>query len=261
MSRFHPRAYNTSMPEQSRPQFPSKDDFDKICAGYHKACDAICATLSSTSTNGPLQQTLIAFQQRMLHGITTLRYLDRVPDSRRDSAVVLRALYDLHLQILYILCDAVKRVDDYRAYMAVEQFEWVQLIKTSNAALAQRIRARADFAPAAAEREADYNKIKHRFLAKSGEKCWPHWYKGKLDDLAKEVGRLDEYKLVQKILSQIVHGSAIAIARPLMIPDPAFVHDGWIITTRVLDAIAKYLNVTVEDEHLPFIEQARTSIY
>lgn len=240
---------------------PSPEIIAEGLARFERTANVICAKLVECGCQGDVQQTLIAFQHRMLHGITSLRYLDRFADGKRDSALVLRGMYDLHLQILFLLTDFAQHVADYRDFTIVEQYELIELFQRSTTSLASRVRQRSDFAKAVVERRADYEAVKHRFLTSRGTRCREHWYRGTLADLADRVGLRDEYTLMQRFLSQVVHSSPIAIVRPLMIPDPAFVHDGWVLTLRVLGTISRHQGIALSPEDDALIAHARNSLF
>jgi len=228
---------------------------------YHTVAMSICAKLEAAGTTGDTLQTIIAIQNRMIHAVDAVQLLDRLEDSRSDQALLLRGMYDLHIQTLFLLSDPATNVPDYLDFMRVEQFEWGELLTSSKTVLAKNIMAQSAIGQAISDRTADYNAVKHRFLTNSGKKCRPHWYKGTLADLADKVNRREEYDIMQKILSQVVHSSSIAMTRPLMIPDMAFIHDAWIVTLRVLGAMAACLKITLDARESAMVKSVNGSIF
>src|ERR1700691_4213063 len=88
---------------------------------YQQVTTGLVHRLPEAKPNG-VDRIFKLMQKRMVEIINSLHVLERVAEHEhyRDSAVLLRTAYDLHIQFLYILTDPVKLSVLYNNFQAVE---------------------------------------------------------------------------------------------------------------------------------------------
>ncbi len=201
----------------------------------------------------PTRKALEPFQNRIRCALDSLRTLhgNARHDFRPDGMTLLRAMYDAHLQALYILAD--QKEADARAQLFID-FRWIEqrrmqeLLERNPTRFAKTLFESPKRAEGEAVREANYQKLRLKYLTKKG-KDRADWYPGTLRELAEAVGLESEYEILQRLLSGAVHSSPSAL-----LVGPAFSDAehvllvGWRIMFRVLGRIAEHHGVELTDE-------------
>jgi hypothetical protein len=82
-----------------------------------------------------------------------------------------------------------------------------------------------------------------------------------LDTPATAVNRIDEYRIVTRLLNQVVHGSFTAVNHKVMYADEAYLHDTLVITVRVMAGFAQLLGITFTTEEMNVIGTANADLY
>lgn len=235
------------MPNTTR-QVPSKDEFAKNLALYRKYTTTVLEKLAAFKKRDETDECLSTIQTRMLRGLDSIQALDAqtTHDRLADATAILRAIYDLHLQCLYILKDPTQFASDFVDYAWVERFELSQIMVQRPQYIAWWQQIPEFHTKLMPDLQNQYNAVRHRFLAKNGKNCRRHWYKGTLADLAQKVGYPDEYEVMQRILSAAVHSNpTVLTAFPGVSPE-IVVHDAWIFTLRVVGRIATYMGIPLD---------------
>jgi hypothetical protein len=216
-----------------------------------------------TSTTRALEP----FKNRLNCALESLTALDRFAkhDWRPDGMTLLRAMYDAHLQALYILQDPTKA--DERAQLFLD-FRWIEqrriqkIIEGNPTRLAQKLLQSPKRAEGEAEREANYQKLRPRFLTKDGKKDRGDWYPGTLRDIAVAVGLESEYEIIQKDLSGAVHSTpTLLLGGPSLSKPEHLLLLGWKLMYRVLGRIAAHHGVPLGRKHEEIIRDAMNNIY
>lgn len=215
----------------------------------------------------PTTRALEPFQKRISGAVDTLTALHRFAknDWRADGLTLLRAMYDAHLQVLYILQDSAQA--DERAQLFLD-FRWIEqramqkIIAGNSTRLAKKLMQSPKRLEGEAEREANYQKLRPKFLTRDGKKDRGDWYPGTLRDLARAVGLESEYEILQKDLSGSVHSTPTALlAGPSFSESEHLLLLGWKLMFRVLGRIAAHHGVPLAKEHEEIVRDAMSNIY
>ena len=234
---------------------------------FRRVGSSLCQKLNTVGgdPDNSVDRAFHLMQIRMVNAMNSLELLDKeakkIKDgSFNDAAIVLRSMYDLHLQFLYILKDPVVRSRNYMNFAAVDSYRLLEAF-TKHPSNAHNALKQFDLPAMKARVEADYNRVKNDFLTVDQKKVRPDWYVGKLDGIAHEAGYDAEYAIMQKILSNIIHSGSMSLTTGLVVPQYSVLHDGWMIMIRVVGGIAKYLNVRFDELELSIYDQSLQSIY
>jgi hypothetical protein len=215
----------------------------------------------------PTTRALDPFQKRISGAVDTLTALHRFAknDWRADGMTLLRAIYDAHLQVLYILEDPAKA--DERAQLFLD-FRWIeqramqQIIEHNPTRLAKKLMQSPKRLEGAVELDANYQKLRPHFLTKNGKKDRGQWYPGTLRELAVAVGLESEYEIIQKDLSGSVHSSPTALlAGPTFSNPEHLLLLAWKLMFRVLGRTAAHHHVPLEKHHEKMVRDAMSNIY
>ena len=183
---------------------------------------------------------------RMIEGVNSMSALERLATHNhyRDTAILLRALYDLHIQFLYLLTDPPTLSLLYLNYNNVELFNHFQTFNDNDSIVGKRMKADPNWPQLKARVTAGYMQVKaaYEYTRKGKVVVRKHWHEGQLDVLATRVNREAEYRVMHKVLSGIVHSSAASL-RLDFLPDHSLYLDGWRFAIRVVGGMAKYLGV------------------
>jgi len=218
-------------------------------------------------TATPTTRALEPFKNRLSDTLDTLTALDRFAknDWRGDGMTLLRAMYDAHLQTLYILADPVEadeRAQLFLDYRWIEQRRMQKIIERNPTHLARTLMQSPKRFEGEAEREANYQKLRPKYLTRDGKKDRADWYPGTLRDLACAVGLESEYEILQKDLSGSVHSTPTALlAGPSFSEGEHLLLLGWKLMFRVLGRIAAHHGVALGSEHEEVIRDAMCNIY
>jgi hypothetical protein len=110
-------------------------------------------------------------QERMIQGMNTLNMMEKHSkhDHYHDALAVLRVMYDLHLQFLYILTDPVKLSVQYCNHANVEVFRHLEIYYKYPTKFANQLKQILNWDQIRKKIEADYNRVKADFLNSKGK--------------------------------------------------------------------------------------------
>ena len=185
-------------------------------------------------------------------------------DVNPDGATILRSMYDAMLQAVYILKDPAKREERAALFMDffwIEQERLIRLLDKNPTILAQQVSS----SPLRSQHEETLKenlaRIRKKYLASDG-KIRRNWYSGNLCYLASEVDLEHEYKLVQRVLSLMVHSSPFALrGGGPVIAGTHLVTDAWLLGLRVLGYIAEAAGVKLDKDEQEAIELAQKPLF
>lgn len=225
------------------------------------------AIQSHVRTESPTTRALEPFKNRITCALESLTALDRFArhDSRPDAMTLLRAMYDAHLQALYILEDPTKadeRAQLFLDFRWIEQRQMQKLFERNPTRLAQALRESPHRLARADEREANFQRLRTRYLTRDGKKERGDWYAGNLRDLARAVGLESEYEILQKDLSGAVHSTPTALlAGASFSGTDQLLLLGWKLMFRVLGRMATHHGAPLSTEHVELVQDAMGNIY
>jgi len=129
-----------------------------------------------------------------------------------DCAAILRCMLDASLQIAYILVqpeEAEERGQLYLDYEHVERYQMVKDVLPLDNPIVKRLRESARRAEAEPRVRAEYERVKGKYTHGKGS-IRSQWYPGNLRQLAKAVGKEEEYLLFVKQFSSAIHSGPMA---------------------------------------------------
>lgn len=137
------------------------------------------------SPHEPVVRCLSAMQQRAMSALNSLTVLhETAPHGHHhDGAVILRALYDVHLQALYLLQDPEARSRMYTDFLAVQVYDLLRLADRNLTDIGEAIRSSLLRPYFVQNVMANYAAVRSQFLTRRGNACRANWYPGTLADL------------------------------------------------------------------------------
>lgn len=134
-----------------------------------------------------------------------------------EMPLILRALFDLSVQFEYMMQDghAEERAALYLDYEHVSAWlrsqEWVSLPGQIG-----RYMRESPLRPSGEVRRRErFERVRDRYVHSAGsDRMRPHWYEGSLRDLARAVGREDEYRTFYVLFSAWMHADPFAARQP-----------------------------------------------
>jgi len=180
-------------------------------------------------------------------------------DFRFDAASLLRTAYDAMLQGLYIMKepqDREERAGLFLDFIYVEKVEWFKLYDGNPTDLAKFVSQSPKRRDAEPEIRKRFDEVKDQFMTKKG-KLQENWYPGKPYDLAKETGYESEYKLMQKILSGVVHSTPRTLQEGPWMSEYMLLSWYWQFTFRILGAYADFKGIELNEDEKESIADAQ----
>lgn len=181
-----------------------------------------------------------------------------------DGMMVLRGVYDAHLQALYIL--AKPEESDARATLYLD-FRWVErqrmkeMLEKNPTLFARTLLQSPKRAAVEPAIDAEFQRVRPSFLGPKGERT--NWYPGDLSALARAegVGLESEYRILQRQLSSAVHSSAWSLLAPPWVTGQQILLMAWRLVYRVLGRIAAHHGVPLQSMHQELIDDSFRNIF
>ena len=143
---------------------------------------------------------------QVLAGAVGLVKLDRA----YAGAVFIRALFEIALQLDYMMEDPGPRAEQYLDFTHMTRYRHVKAVTDNpSGPLARKIAQSPLRAQGERRNQAEYDRVRPRFVrtGKSGRQTeWTNWYGMTIRQLAEEMGRLGEYKLLYAKCCAWAHG-------------------------------------------------------
>ena len=180
-----------------------------------------------------------------------------------DGISILRNIYDVTLQGLYIMSEPAKRDERaqlYLDFMDVERMKRIGLFDASDTDIAKHFSSspkRPEAEPAIKQR---FDAVKDRFMTKKGE-LRDYWYRGSLRDLAKASGLEGEYELIQRLLSGVVHSSPLTLRDGPFLTRFFLLDCQWRFAFRILGVYAEYKGIELDETETALIGDARANVF
>ncbi len=231
---------------------------------HRKAANEILKSLNKVYKTGPVSVAIEMIASRIVTSGDSLAVLQNNSphDYAFDAASILRNIYDVMLQGLYIMVDPAKREERAKLYldfMHVERKRQIELMDASDADLAKHFTNSLKRVDAKPIIEKQYNEVRAKYTSKKG-KVRKKWYPGHLSDLAQAVGFEPEYELMQMFLSSVVHSSSLTLEEGPIVCDFLLNECHWKFAFRILGAYAEYKGIALNDKQY-FIDSARRNIF
>ncbi len=227
--------------------------------------NGIVARLNALRKSGPVPVAIEMMAGRIVASGNSLAVLSECAnhDWSFDAASVLRTIYDVMLQALWIMVSPSEREERARLcldFIHVERKRRIDLMDGSETDLAKRFSASPKRAGAEPEIKKQFDAVKAAYLTKR-RKVRRDWYPGSLRDLAREVRLEEEYVLMQKFLSEVVHSSPLAMKEGPLIRGYRLMDSHWIFAARVLGAYAECMGVALAAEEQGLVDLAPQNVF
>jgi hypothetical protein len=211
----------------------------RIWNEFARVAARICGLLENAQRRD-LVATVARYQQnRLIGAVNSLAVLlEHSPHHFGfDGAMILRGIYDLHLQALYVLHDPnqqLQRATLFSDYVHVERVRLLERYDRNMTNFAASITQHAERQRAEPALRHEYDRVRPNYLVGQGQRCRKYWYAGDLRTLATAVGYEQEYDLMQPMLSSPVHAAPFALLVGPPMRNSAYLTTGWRLTFRVL---------------------------
>lgn len=239
---------------------------DQIHLEYQRAiANGIVTKLNAVQKPGPVAVATEMITGRILASGNSLAvlYNGSPHDWAFDGASILRNIYDVMLQGLYIMADVARRNERaqlYLDFMDVERMRRIELLDASGTDIAKHVSGspkRPNAEPAIKKR---CNAVKAKYVTKKG-KLRDTWYRGSLRDLAKASRLEGEYELMQKFLSGVVHSSPLTLEEGPIVHGFLLMDWHWRFAFRVLGTYAAYKGVVLDQTEKDLIASAQRNVF
>jgi hypothetical protein len=121
-------------------------------------------------------------------------------------APLVRTLFELSTQLEYILQDPEPRAQDYLDYMHITRYKQQQaLLDNPVGVISQHLAKSPRRRQGEQEARAQFDRVRPRFRTEKG-KIYAAWYRSTFADLARRMGREQEYHLWYRLCSGWAHG-------------------------------------------------------
>jgi hypothetical protein len=250
---------------ENQPPTEKDREFWQMSADY--ATEIIRAIQEHVRTASPTARALELLKNRILAAMNSLWVLRKhAPHAFGfDGMMVLRGIYDAHLQALYILSDP--KTSDERATLYLD-YQWVEIhrlkgmMDSNDTDLARTLRESPKRVAAEPLQIAEFRRVRANYLNEDG-KLLRQWYRGDLRTLAKAPGvdLESEYEIMQRHLSGAVHSSPLSLVTGPVLHGETFLEMGWHMVFRVLGRIA-YVHGAVLGPQLAWVvEDSRRNLF
>lgn len=214
------------------------------------------------SKEDEVAQAVLYFLVRVANSWRSTCTLWRVLVSRHpetfmvDVGTLVRAVYEAYLQSAYILHEQSRQHERARLYLEYEHVEKrvvLDKLFRHGTVISEALRGSPLRPDGEARMEAEYNRVKDRYLNQRRRGVRDKWYEGTLRNLAEAVGEEAEYDFFVSAFHGYVHSSAFAIRTgpPLQPRDVMTLMS--ILACKVANLAVKHLALPLQSEHLTVI--------
>ncbi|HEY8667377.1 MAG TPA: DUF5677 domain-containing protein [Tepidisphaeraceae bacterium] len=197
--------------------------------------------------------TVARYQQnRMIGAVNSLTVL-RTQSPHHfgfDGAMILRGVYDIYLQALYIMHDPAQQValaTLFSEYACVEKKDLMDLLKGNCTEFSRSIVSSDPWMQGGEDVEEAFEHARANYQGRK-QRTRRYWYEGDLRKLAKSVNYEAEYELMQRLLSAPVHSSPFALLSGPPMRRSGYLTISWRLTFRVLAKVMLLHGWEAEDE-------------
>ncbi|WP_428304573.1 DUF5677 domain-containing protein [Lacipirellula sp.] len=254
-------------PFDAEPPDPESMSDVELLAFQAKLGNSVIHKLKQTQAVGDVGTAIDAMYSRIVQSGSTLLMLHsdaKEHDWSFDGNSILRTIYDVSLQALYIFHDPNESETLSRRYIdfsAVERKRFTLLFDKQANDFSRRMSRSAKRPAVEAAIDAEYQRVMRKYGYDKLKEPPKNWYKGSLRDLAAKVGYEDEYELLQKQLSGVVHSTYDGVRGMPRYEDAHLVSLYWTFAFRVLDKIAQYIGIQLDDTERLMLHRAKKNIF
>ncbi len=200
----------------------------------------------SKPSTSPLERALRALTLRTLNSWNSVSclVLHGTHDSRLDCCAILRAAFDTYLQAAWIGVEEssqTQRAELYLDFLWVERSDLVGRIVPMQNSLGRRIAESPDREAGETLNRDNLERVRSKYANKHN-RLRSTWYPGSLRDLARDLGKLDEYQVFVHRHHGAVHSNPMATTQAPIAP-PHAVFQAAFIASRTLVSTADALGI------------------
>jgi hypothetical protein len=178
-----------------------------------------------------------------------------------DAGALLRAMFDAYLQAEYIVSDpsmARSRANDYLDFEHVERYKRAHKVISYDNPFANQLKSSPRRPEGEQRLQMEYDRVKHRFLVekrksdgtiKQGPGTRTNWYLGSLADIARSLGKIDEYDILLATFHGCVHSSALAVRKGPTVSREHILDWASTIAARVAQLSVRHNDLKISDFH------------
>ncbi len=238
---------------------------DQILGCHRKIANALVMKLNAQKGAARVAVAMEMIAGRIVDSGNSLAVLrnNALHDYRFDAASILRNIYDVMLQGLYIMADPAERrerAELYLDFMDVERKRRIELMDSSSTDLAKRISDSPKRPSSEPRIETRFNEVKGKYETKKG-KMRRDWYPGTLRDLAKAADLEPEYELMQRFLSGVVHSSPLTLKEGPLVRGFLLMDWHWRFAFRILGAYADHKGIALDETEQGLVDAARQNVF
>ena len=179
------------------------------------------------SETDEVARALLFLLLRVSNTWRSIRTLDKhTPDDEGpmvDTGTLLRAMFDAYIQAEYIVSDknvAAERAKDYLEFQHVEKYKRVQAVMRYDNPFSEQLKSSPNRADGERRLQQEFDRVKARYYTKNrrrncktrpGAGMRTNWYPGSLADIARSLGKSDEYDILLANFHGCVHSSALTV--------------------------------------------------
>jgi hypothetical protein len=225
-----------------------EDEYNELCASY---ANEMLDALQQQGKKGTVTEALTPLINRAMRSVESLTFLfNRNPnDAAYDGAMILRGIYDAHLQALYILKDPESRARLYLDFYWVEWDKLRGILLTDPSSMAKQLMSSPRRAASEVYEQARFDAVKQKYLKRpAGTACRNTWYEGTLAELAKAVGYEAEYSMFSLQINGVVHSSVFSLKSHPTLGGRTLIYLAWTLVHRTLVKTAEHELITLTPE-------------
>lgn len=222
-------------------------------------------------------RALLFFLVRVSNTWRSIRTLHEcIPDDHGpmlDAGALLRAMFDAYLQAAYIVSDqkaAAERARDYFDFEHVERHRRVRTVLTYDNPLAEMLRSSPRRPEGEKRVHHEYDRVKAKYtsgkLRADGTvdpkaRVRLNWYPGTLADVARSLGKSDEYDIFLAAFHGCVHSSALAVRNGPVVSREHIVDWASTIAARVARLNIEHNRIQLNELHTQILAVLSQSLF
>lgn len=245
-------------------------DNDKVDGHVLELLKRVIKQANDGIENDDVARALLFFLVRVANTWRSIRTLrNNTPDEEGftvDAGTLLRAMFDAYIQAEYIAHDpsrAGERARDYLNFEHVERFKMANSAMKHDTPLSNHLKTSPKRPKGEQRMQQEYDRVKSRYFlerkrpdgtVKRGPGTRNTWYAQNLSELAKALGKEDEYDSLLKMFHGCVHSSPFAVGRGPMVSAEYVLDWASTIAARVAKLSVQHHKIELDDLYAPILD-------
>jgi hypothetical protein len=180
-----------------------------------------------------------------------------------ESPLILRAMFELSVQLEYLLLHSEERAELYLEYEHVSRYRYMSglLRDFCPGTFAEWLAGSPQRAGGEAAARAQYERVRARFTREGKKAPANNWYMQTFRELCEQVGRLAEYKLWYSRCSGWLHADPFGIRQQRQLADSHALMLAMCYHGRVLAQLADQKKILLTNDQYEFLKRLGQGIY